>query len=99
MTTTERLSDNCGYLQVARDWNLPYRVPLLIADWLDALHRDEPTLPQHREAWREANALIQNRNSFARFMATINALRERLQQIKRGEIAYEAPATYYETRP
>ena len=94
-----RLSDKCGYLQISRDWNLPYRVPLLLADRLDALHGARPTNPTHHDAWREANRLISDRKSFDRFLQAIHYLRERFEQIKRGEIDDPFAETYYPFRP
>lgn len=98
MTTTERLSDGCGFLQVAKDWNVPYHVPLLIADYIDTIQAGQQTNLHQRRAWKEANALIRDLQSFARFMAVINYLRDRMQRIKAG-LQDPFERTFYEVRP
>ena len=93
MTTTPNLSDNCGYLFLAQHFNIPYRIPLLLADRLEALWSGCSTTPQQQQAWKEANQLL-NRKSLHRLMDGIAWLIERFKKIKTGEIDYATTNTH-----
>ena len=93
MTTTHNLSDNCGYLKLAQHFNIPYRIPLLLADRLDALWAGKATTHHQHVAFREAYQHL-NQKSFSRLMLGVVWLRERFEKIKAGEIDYASTNTH-----
>lgn len=85
-TQSLRLSDSYGFLQLSRDYGLPYGTVLLMADRADMLWSGNPTTLWHQQAWKEVNRAIPGSERFEQFMRAIDYHRHRFKMIKEGRI-------------
>ena len=82
------MSDSYPFLQIAKQFEVPYGAVLNFADRIDALWRGERTTYWHKQAWSIVNRCL-DRKSFKAFALAVSRARERQALIREGKIAMQ----------